>query len=148
MHGHHGSDGRPTNASRNNIQIVQGIHYCSVGAVIAKPGESASTSWDHLRVTFRLNKRYLSHLIEDKYLACADQHAHRTDTMNSKIIISADGSKIYAEASGDPRKPSIVFIHGFSLCGAVFDNIFANEDFGASFYLVCYVAFAPGYMDY
>lgn len=56
--------------------------------------------------------------------------------MDARYLTSADGSKLYAEAIGDPTKHSIVFIHGFTLSGAVFDNIFLNKDFISSFYVV------------
>lgn len=56
--------------------------------------------------------------------------------MDARYLTSADGSKLYVEAIGDPTKPSIVFIHGFTLSGAVFDNIFFNKDFNSSFYVV------------
>lgn len=48
--------------------------------------------------------------------------------MDARYLTSADGSKLYVEAIGDPTKPCIVFIHGFTLSGAVFDNIFFNKD--------------------
>ncbi|KAJ8693061.1 hypothetical protein PTI98_010309 [Pleurotus ostreatus] len=55
----------------------------------------------------------------------------------SKIVTSADGTKIYADATGDPKKQSIVFVHGFALSGVVFDRFFANKRL-ANYYLVRY----------
>ncbi|EJD03380.1 alpha/beta-hydrolase [Fomitiporia mediterranea MF3/22] len=55
---------------------------------------------------------------------------------SSKILVSSDGAKIYADASGDPSKPSIVFVHGQGLSGAVFDKIFSDKRYTENFYLV------------
>ncbi|THH06384.1 hypothetical protein EW145_g4122 [Phellinidium pouzarii] len=57
---------------------------------------------------------------------------------NAQFITSSDGSKIYADAVGNPEKPSIVFIHGLALSGAVFDNIFNNAKYSNDVYLVRY----------
>ncbi|KAH8113578.1 alpha/beta-hydrolase [Phellopilus nigrolimitatus] len=56
----------------------------------------------------------------------------------ARLIRSSDGSKIYADAAGNPDKPSIVFIHGMAFSGAVFDVIFSNEKYRQEFYLVRY----------
>ncbi|THH16277.1 hypothetical protein EW146_g4342 [Bondarzewia mesenterica] len=40
----------------------------------------------------------------------------------SKILRSSDGCEIYAEATGNPRNPHVVFVHGLSFSGAVFDE--------------------------
>ncbi|KAI5117032.1 hypothetical protein M0805_002248 [Coniferiporia weirii] len=67
-------------------------------------------------------------------------HATSGDDMapNSQLITSSDGAKIYADAVGDPTKPSIVFIHGFSLSAVVFDVIFSDNKYKSDFYLVRY----------
>ncbi|KAJ6574225.1 Alpha/Beta hydrolase protein, partial [Mycena capillaripes] len=41
-----------------------------------------------------------------------------------RFVTSADGTKIFAEARGDPSKPAIVFIHGFGLGAMAFNEIF------------------------
>ncbi|EJD03378.1 alpha/beta-hydrolase [Fomitiporia mediterranea MF3/22] len=56
----------------------------------------------------------------------------------SKILASSDGTKIYADASGDTSKPSIIFVHGLGLSGAVFDRIFSDKRYTEHFYLVRY----------
>lgn len=56
--------------------------------------------------------------------------------LKSKVVISTDGTEIYAEAVGNPTKPHIVFVLGFSLCAAVFDRIFLDAEFQESYYLV------------
>ena len=55
---------------------------------------------------------------------------------NSKTLVSSDGTKIYAHASGAPEKPGIVFTHGQGLSEAVFDVIFSDNQFTEEFYLV------------
>ncbi|ETW75852.1 Esterase/lipase/thioesterase [Heterobasidion irregulare TC 32-1] len=40
----------------------------------------------------------------------------------SKMLQSSDGSKIYAEASGNPKRPHVILMHGFTLSAAVFDE--------------------------
>ncbi|KAK0462840.1 Alpha/Beta hydrolase protein [Desarmillaria tabescens] len=59
-------------------------------------------------------------------------------TPNSQLVPSKDGALIYANASGDPTKPCLVFVHGLALSGAVFDNIFAKSKLTENFYLVRY----------
>lgn len=52
------------------------------------------------------------------------------------LVRSADGTEIYADAVGDPARPAIVFIHGFSLSALVFDPIFADPEWLENAYLV------------
>jgi pimeloyl-ACP methyl ester carboxylesterase len=39
----------------------------------------------------------------------------------TKTVTSTDGTAIYADATGSAGKPSLVFLHGLSLSGAVFE---------------------------
>ncbi|KAL0960080.1 hypothetical protein HGRIS_011725 [Hohenbuehelia grisea] len=55
-----------------------------------------------------------------------------------KNVTSADGTTIYADATGDPGKQSLVFVHGFSFSGVVFDRLFTNKKLSKNFYLVRY----------
>ena len=48
----------------------------------------------------------------------------------TKVLHSADGTPIYAEAVGDSTKPSVIFVHGFALSGIAFDGIFGGGDQG------------------
>ncbi|KAK0231861.1 alpha/beta-hydrolase [Armillaria nabsnona] len=57
---------------------------------------------------------------------------------STNLVSSKDGALIYADAAGDPTKPCLVFVHGFTLSGAVFDNLFTNAKLTANFYLVRY----------
>ncbi|THH16511.1 hypothetical protein EW146_g4138 [Bondarzewia mesenterica] len=42
---------------------------------------------------------------------------------DSKLLRSSDGCEIYAEATGDPRCPHVVLIHGLTFSGTVFDAL-------------------------
>lgn len=52
------------------------------------------------------------------------------------FVLSADGTKVFAGALGDPRKPALVFIHGITLSSSIFNNIFALPELSQDFYLV------------
>lgn len=59
----------------------------------------------------------------------------------SKVVISKDGTEIYADAVGDPTKPALVFIHGFSLSSIVFDSIFDDQLWTDHVYLVSHLRY-------
>lgn len=59
-------------------------------------------------------------------------------TIESKILVSADGTKLFAEAAGNPSKPVLVFIHGFCVTGAAFDPQFEDARLHENLYLVRY----------
>ncbi|KAK0502262.1 Alpha/Beta hydrolase protein [Armillaria luteobubalina] len=54
----------------------------------------------------------------------------------SLMLLSADGTKIYADAAGDFTKPAIVFIHGVSLSSVVWNDIFRDPKWTNLFYMV------------
>ncbi|KZT52833.1 alpha/beta-hydrolase [Calocera cornea HHB12733] len=56
----------------------------------------------------------------------------------SKVVHSADGTPIYAEALGDPSKPALVFIHGFVVSLICFDDIFSDPKWREAVYLIRY----------
>ncbi|KAL4258207.1 AB hydrolase superfamily protein [Pleurotus pulmonarius] len=56
----------------------------------------------------------------------------------SKMVVSADGTEIYANAVGDPSHPALVFLHGFSTSTLVFDAIFDSPKWSSQLYLVRY----------
>ncbi|KAF7795621.1 hypothetical protein EIP86_006786 [Pleurotus ostreatoroseus] len=58
--------------------------------------------------------------------------------LTQKLLHSADGTKIYAEAAGDPSKPALVFIHGLGLCTFAFDAQFEDPRLNQTLYLVRY----------
>lgn len=59
-----------------------------------------------------------------------------TDSKTVRILTSSDGTHIYADAVGDHSKQCLLFIHGVTLSGVVFDNVFSNETYTAEFYMV------------
>lgn len=54
----------------------------------------------------------------------------------SELIISSDGSTIHAEAIGNHSGQHIIFLHGFTLSSAVFDNIFFDIRYHKEYFLV------------
>jgi pimeloyl-ACP methyl ester carboxylesterase len=56
--------------------------------------------------------------------------------LTGRLLKSADGTNIYAEAVGDSSKPAVVFIHGFSMSTIAFNAIFSDPQWIASAYLV------------
>ncbi|KZT52832.1 alpha/beta-hydrolase, partial [Calocera cornea HHB12733] len=56
----------------------------------------------------------------------------------SKLVHSADGTPIYAEALGDPSKPALVFVHGFALSLTCFDDVFSDPGWREAAYLIRY----------
>ena len=59
-----------------------------------------------------------------------------TYTPTCEYVTSADGTRIYSEAVGDPSKPAIIFIHGFQLSSIAFDSIFDDPKWTDKLYLV------------
>jgi hypothetical protein len=51
-------------------------------------------------------------------------------------ITSADGTQIWAEATGNPKKPAVVFIPGFSCTSLAFDKQWYNSFMTSSLYMV------------
>lgn len=52
-----------------------------------------------------------------------------------KNVKSADGTRLYADARGDPNLQSIVFIHGLACSSSVFDQLVAHPALLAKFYM-------------
>jgi hypothetical protein len=57
-------------------------------------------------------------------------------TTTTRMLVSADGTEIYANAVGDPLKQAVVFIHGFVWSFMAFDDIFEDVEWTSRFYLV------------
>ena len=53
-------------------------------------------------------------------------------------VISADGTKIWAQAAGNPSKPAVVFIHGFSCSTLNFGKQFSDPTLLENLYLLRY----------
>ncbi|KAI9284991.1 Alpha/Beta hydrolase protein [Umbelopsis sp. AD052] len=49
-----------------------------------------------------------------------------------------DDIQLYSEATGDPKSPAIVFVHGFAQAGLAFDHQFYDHDLTSRFYMVRY----------
>lgn len=48
--------------------------------------------------------------------------------ITENFIVSADGTRVFVGAVGDPGRPALVFVYGFTLCGDIFNDIFANSE--------------------
>lgn len=55
---------------------------------------------------------------------------------DTRMLVSADGTQIYANAVGDPSKQAVVFIHGFVWSFIAFDDIFDDTEWTTQLYLV------------
>lgn len=56
--------------------------------------------------------------------------------LTERLITSSDGAQIFAQAVGNPRLPTLVFIHGFALSTLVWASILQNADLLRYFRLV------------
>lgn len=66
----------------------------------------------------------------------------------TKLLQAKDDTPIYAEAIGDPSKPSIVLIHGTTLTAHIFDNLFSDSKLLETFYMVCMIGYqSPTWAD-
>jgi non-heme chloroperoxidase len=54
------------------------------------------------------------------------------------VHTQTDNVQLYSEATGDPKCPAIVFVHGFAQAGLAFDHQFYDHDLTSRFYLVRY----------
>ncbi|KAL2008440.1 hypothetical protein VTN00DRAFT_6634 [Thermoascus crustaceus] len=59
-------------------------------------------------------------------------------TVQSRSVTSADGTKVWAEAVGDARKPAVIFVHGFSGCRLVFEKQFEDPRLVERLFLIRY----------
>ncbi|TFY63490.1 hypothetical protein EVG20_g6291 [Dentipellis fragilis] len=55
---------------------------------------------------------------------------------NAKLVRSADGMRIFAEATGSPANPHVVLVPGVGFSGCVFDDFCADERLLAALYIV------------
>jgi pimeloyl-ACP methyl ester carboxylesterase len=51
-------------------------------------------------------------------------------------VTSADGTNIWAESTGDPSKPAVVFIPGFSCTSLAFDKQWTDPTMKANLFMV------------
>ena len=59
------------------------------------------------------------------------------------FVTSVDGTRIWAEATGTPSKPAIVFIPGFSYTSLVFDKQWTDPFMKTNFFMVRYHTCPP-----
>ncbi|KDQ07314.1 hypothetical protein BOTBODRAFT_60082 [Botryobasidium botryosum FD-172 SS1] len=62
-------------------------------------------------------------------------------------VYSKDGTRLYAEARGDPSKTHLVLTHGFMSSTHVFDVVFDSEEYLDKFYMVRYDMRGYGWSD-
>jgi len=58
-------------------------------------------------------------------------------------VTSADGTKIWAESTGNPAKPAVVFIPGFSCSSLAFDKQWTNTFMKTSLFMVRKIHLPP-----
>ncbi len=62
-------------------------------------------------------------------------------------LLSADGTKIWAECAGNPSKPAVVFLHGLTSGLFVFDRQFSDENLLKDLYMIRYDLRGHGQSD-
>lgn len=65
-----------------------------------------------------------------------------------RFVISGDGAKIWADASGDPTKTPVVFVHGLSCTALAFEAQFADPTLLSNLYMVRYELRGHGRSDH
>ena len=55
---------------------------------------------------------------------------------NGRYVDGAHGARLFVEENGDPTKPTILWIHGYSQCRLSWDNQFENEDLVSKFHMI------------
>ncbi len=55
-----------------------------------------------------------------------------------QYLTSDDGTKIWAEATGNPTKPPVIFIHGLACTALVFEKQFSDREMLENLYLIRY----------
>jgi hypothetical protein len=56
--------------------------------------------------------------------------------ITSQLVTSSDGAIIYAEATGNAKKPPVIFVTGYTQSGIVFDKQFEDAEMCSELYLV------------
>ncbi|KAK6992929.1 putative oxidoreductase ephD [Favolaschia claudopus] len=64
-----------------------------------------------------------------------------------RFVTSTDGTKIFADARGDPSKPAVVFIHGFGVGAMAFNNVFDDPLWLSQVFMVRYDTRGHGRSD-
>jgi len=64
-----------------------------------------------------------------------------------RFVTSADGIKIWAQNAGDPSKPAVVFIHGFSCSSLHFEKQFTDAQMLTNLHMIRYDVRGHGQSD-
>lgn len=96
-------------------------------------GTNVNSSGDRKSLTLDSAARSSTVANLDDYDCC-----YGNGSTESRMLVSADGTEIYANAVGDPLKQAIVFIHGFVWSFMAFDDIFEDVEWMSRFYLVSF----------
>ncbi|KAF9440032.1 hypothetical protein P691DRAFT_618080, partial [Macrolepiota fuliginosa MF-IS2] len=56
----------------------------------------------------------------------------------TRMLVSANGIQVYANAAGNPSKQAAVFIHGFVWSLMAFNDIFHDSDWTSHLYLMSF----------
>ncbi|KAH9838238.1 alpha/beta-hydrolase [Rhodofomes roseus] len=68
-------------------------------------------------------------------------------TSDERLLTSPDGTRIWAEAIGDPSNPAVVFIHGLACSATLFDKQFLDPVLLDRLYMVRYEMRGHGRSD-
>ncbi|TFK35638.1 hypothetical protein BDQ12DRAFT_737516 [Crucibulum laeve] len=68
----------------------------------------------------------------------ADSSASTSTSTISSFVTSADGTQIFAEATGNPRGSHLVLVHGLALAAATLDRLFFDASMTKNFFMVRY----------
>ncbi|KAF5381995.1 hypothetical protein D9615_004206 [Tricholomella constricta] len=87
-----------------------------------------------MRIVLLLSPLFLSFL-----LSCAADAAAAALSATLKLFLtSKDGTKIYAEATGNRNGPHVIFAHGLACTNAAFDPLFSDKAMTSKLYMVRY----------
>jgi len=57
-------------------------------------------------------------------------------SLQTRMIPSPDGVKLWAQAAGNPSHPAIVFVHGFACSAKIFEKQFTDPEMLENLYMV------------
>ncbi|GLB40605.1 putative alpha beta-hydrolase [Lyophyllum shimeji] len=94
-----------------------------------------------LLLPFLVFLSYLSAQAADAAVSVEATADVTTETLSSTLKLylkSRDGTKIYAEATGNKNGPHVIFAHGLACTNAAFDPLFNDRSMTSSLYMVRY----------
>ena len=72
---------------------------------------------------------------------------HTTMAITHKYVTSADGTRLFAQAAGDPANPALVCVHGFACTSFAFRKQLASARLLEHIYVVAYDVRGNGRSD-